>query len=143
MKILDVVVGVIINRRLEKYMGFRPSLWTGSPSQIPSKLLDRLINLIVACRSRYYVKMQREMLEGGTVDIPSNIFDWKALERTSGYLRLYMEEFHGKFVEIYDGNFPVEDFKDWFHEVHSKAAQGESAEKSVSEALLADDLPRV
>ena len=75
--------------------------------------------------------------------IGSVIFILKALERTSGYLRLYMEDFHDKFKESYDGNFPVEDFKDWFRYFHIERPEQESTKKSVSEALLADDLPRI
>ena len=74
---------------------------------------------------------------------PQNIFDWKALERASGYIRVYMEECHDQFKEEYDGNFLDEDFREWFRYFHVERPEQESAKKSVSEALLADDLPRV
>ena len=142
-KIFDVIVGYMLNRDLEKEIGIRQSLLKGKVIQIPSKILDRLINLMMGSRYSYYLKMRRNMLEGGVVEMPANIFDWKALERASGYLRVYMEECHDQFKEDYDGNFLAEDFKDWFHHVHIERPEREAAKKSVSEALLADDLPRV
>ena len=142
-KIFDTIVGFMLNRDLEKEIGVRHSLLKGKVVQIPSKLLDKLINLIMSTRYSYYAKMRRNMLEGGPVEMPSNIFDWKALERASGYLRVYMEECHGKFKADYDGNFLAEDFKDWFRHVHMARSARKTSKKSVSEALLADDLPRV
>lgn len=142
-KIFDAIVGFMLNRDLEKEIGVRHSLLKGKVVQIPSKLLDKLINLIMSTRYSYYAKMRRNMLEGGPVEIPSNIFDWKALERASGYLRVYMEECHDKFKEDYDGNFLAEDFKDWFRHVHIERPGRKTSKKTVSEALLADDLPRV
>ncbi|MYB93693.1 hypothetical protein F4054_03545 [Candidatus Poribacteria bacterium] len=142
-KIFDVIIGFMLNRNLEKEMGVRHKLFKGRLAEIPTKIFDRLVDLIVGTRYSYYLEMRRNLLEGGVVEIPSNIFDWKALERTSGYLRLYMEDFHDKFKERYDGNFPAEDFKDWFRYFHVERPEQESTKKSVSEALLADDLPRI
>lgn len=142
-KIFDMIVGFMLNRDLEKEMGIRQKLSKGRVWQIPSKIFDRLVNLMMGTRYSYYLEMRRNMLEGGVVEMPSNIFDWKALERASGYLRVYMEDFHDQFKESYDGNFPVEDFKDWFRHFHVERPERETTEKSVSEALLADDLPRV
>ena len=98
-KIFDVIIGFMLNRDLEKEMGVQRKLFKGRFAEIPSKVCDRLIDFIVGTRYSYYLEMRRNMLEGGVVEIPSNIFDWKALERTSGYLRLYMEDFHDKFKE--------------------------------------------
>lgn len=142
-KIFDMIVGFMLNRDLEKEVGIRHNLLKGKVFQIPSKIFDRLVDFMMGTRYSYYVEMRRNMLEGGVVDIPSNIFDWKALERTSGYLRVYMEEFHDRFKEGYDGNFFDEDFKDWFRYFHVERPEREATKKSVSEALLADDLPRV
>lgn len=142
-KIFDVIVGLMLNRDLEKEIGIRQSLLKGKMVQIPSKILDRLIDLIMSSRYSYYLKMRSNMLEGGTIEMPSNIFDWKALERTSGYLRVYMEECHDQFKEEYDGNFLAEDFKEWFRDFHIEPPTPKAEKKSVSEALLADDLPRV
>ncbi len=142
-KIFDVIIGFMLNRDLEKEMGGRQKLFKGRIPEIPSKIFDRFVDFIVGTRYSYYLEMRRNMLEGGVVEIPSNIFDWKALERTSGYLRVYMEDFHEQFIEHYDGNFPDEDFKDWFRYFHIERPEQESNKKSVSEALLADDLPRV
>lgn len=142
-KIFDMIVGFMLNRDLEKEVGIRHKLLNGRVWQIPSKIFDRLVNLMMGTRYSYYLEMRRNMLEGGVVEMPSNIFDWKALERASGYLRVYMEDFHDQFKENYDGNFPTEDFKDWFRHFHIERPAREEAKKSVSEALLADDLPRV
>ena len=142
-KIFDVIVGFMLNRDLDKEIGIRRSLLNGKIVQIPSKMLDKLINLIMSTRYSYYLKMQSNMLEGGIVEMPSNIFDWKALERASSYLRVYMEECHDGFKEEYDGNFLDEDFKEWFRYYHIERPEQESAKKSISAALLADDLPRV
>ncbi|MCY3550185.1 MAG: hypothetical protein OXU27_14730 [Candidatus Poribacteria bacterium] len=142
-RIFDMIVGFMLNRDLEKEIGIRHKLLKGRVWQIPSKIFDRLVNLMMGTRYSYYLEMRRNMLEGGVVEMPSNIFDWKALERASGYLRVYMEDFHDQFKENYDGNFPVEDFKDWFRHFHVERPERETTKKSVSEALLADDLPRV
>ncbi len=143
-RILDVIVGFILSRDLEKEMGTRQKVFRGKIAEIPSKFFDRILDFIAGTRYSYYLEMRRNMLEGGVVEIPSNIFDWKALERASGYLRLYMDDFHEKFTECYDGNFPVEDFKDWFRYFHiERPEEEESTKKSVSEALLSDDLPRI
>lgn len=142
-KIFDMIVGFMLNRDLEKEVGIRHKLLKGRVWQIPSKIFDRLVDLMMGTRYSYYLEMRRNMLEGGVVEMPSNIFDWKALERTSGYLRVYMEDFHDRFKESYDGNFPAEDFKDWFRHFHVERPERETTKKSVSEALLADDLPRV
>ena len=142
-KIFDVIVGFMLNRDLEKEIGIRHNLLEGKVVQIPLKILDRLIDLIMGTRYSYYLKMRSNMLEGGIVKMPSNIFDWKALERANGYLRVYMEECHDQFKEEYDGNFLDEDFREWFRYFHVERPEQESAKKSVSEALLADDLPRV
>ena len=142
-RIFDMLVGFLLNRDLEKEIGIRHKLLKGRVWQIPSKIFDRLVDLMMSTRYSYYVEMRRNMLRGGVVEMPSNIFDWKALERTSGYLRVYMEDFHDQFKENYDGNFPVEDFKDWFRHFHVERPERETTKKSVSEALLADDLPRV
>ena len=142
-KIFDVVIGFMLNRDLEKEMGVRHKFLKGRLAEIPAKLFDRLIDFLVGTRYAYYLEMRRNMLEGGVVEMPSNIFDWKALERASAYLRVYMEDFHDRFKEDYDGNFPAEDFKDWFRYVHIERPERESTKKSVSEALLSDDLPRV
>ena len=142
-KIFDVIIGFMLNRDLEKEIGVRHKLLKGRIAEIPSKIFDRFVDFIVGTRYAYYLEMRRNMLEGGVVEIPLNIFDWKALERASGYLRVYMEDFHDQFMEHYDGNFPVEDFKDWFHYFHIERPERESTKKSISEALLADDLPRV
>ena len=83
------------------------------------------------------------MLEGAPVAVPANMFDWKALERASDYLRVYMEECHTQFKADYDGNFLAEDFKEWFHHFHVERPAREAAKKSVSKALLSDDLPTV
>ena len=140
-KIFDVIVGFMLNRDLDKEIGTRQSLLKGKIGQIPSRMLDRFIDLIMGARYSYYLKMQSNMLEGGVVEMPSNIFDWKALERASSYLRVYMEECHDQFKEEYDGNFLDEDFKDWFRDFHIERPARKAAKKSVSEALLADDLP--
>ncbi len=142
-KIFDVIVGFMLNRDLEKEIGIRHNLLEGKVVQIPLKILDRLIDLMMGTRYSYYLKMRSNMLEGGIVKMPSNIFDWKALERANGYLRVYMEECHDQFKEEYDGNFLDEDFREWFRYFHVERPEQESAKKSVSEALLADDLPRV
>ena len=142
-KIFDVIVGFMLNRDLDKEIGARRSLLNGKIVQIPSKILDKLINLMMSTRYSYYLKMRSNMLEGGDIEMPSNIFDWKALERASGYLRVYMEECHDQFKEEYDGNFLAEDFKEWFRHFHIERPARKAAKKSVSEALLADDLPRV
>ena len=142
-KIFDVIVGFMLNRDLDKEIGIRRSLLNGKMVQIPSKILDKFINLMMSTRYSYYLKMRSNMLEGGIVEMPSNIFDWKALERANSYLRVYMEECHDQFKEEYDGNFLAEDFKEWFHYFHIERPEQESAKKSVSAALLADDLPRV
>ncbi len=142
-KIFDVIVGFMLNRDLDKEIGIRRSLLNGKIVQIPSKMLDKLINLIMSTRYSYYLKMRSNMLEGGIVEMPSNIFDWKALERASSYLRVYMEECHDGFKEEYDGNFLDEDFREWFRYYHIERPEQESAKKSISAALLADDLPRV
>ena len=142
-KIFDVIVGFMLNRDLEREIGIRHNLLEGKVVQIPLKILDRFIDLMIVTRYSYYLKMRSNMLEGGTVEMPSNIFDWKALERASGYLRVYMEECHDQFKEEYDGHFLDEDFREWFRYFHVERPEQESAKKSVSEALLADDLPRV
>ena len=142
-KIFDVIVGFMLNRDLEKEIGIRHNLLEGKVVQIPLKILDRLIDLMMGTRYSYYLKMRSNMLEGGIVKMPSNIFDWKALERANGYLRVYMEECHDQFKEEYDGHFLDEDFREWFRYFHVERPEQESAKKSVSEALLADDLPRV
>ena len=142
-KIFDVIVGFMLNRDLEKEIGIRHNLLEGKVVQIPLKILDRLIDLMMGTRYSYYLKMRSNMLKGGIVKMPSNIFDWKALERANGYLRVYMEECHDQFKEEYDGNFLDEDFREWFRYFHVERPEQESAKKSVSEALLADDLPRV
>ena len=142
-KIFDVIVGFMLNRDLDKEIGARHSLLNGKIVQIPSKILDKLINLMMSTRYSYYLKIRSNMLEGGIVEMPSNIFDWKALERASSYLRVYMDECHDQFKEEYVGNFLDEDFKEWFRYYHIERPQQESAKKSVSAALLADDLPRV
>ena len=142
-KIFDVIVGCMLNRDLDKEIGTRRSLLNGKMLQIPSKILDRLIDFMISTRYSYYLKMRSQMLEGGTIEMPSNIFDWKALERTSAYLRVYMEECHDQFKEEYDGNFLAEDFKEWFRHFHIERPARKAAKKSVSEALLSDDLPRV
>lgn len=142
-KIFDVIVGFMLNRDLEKEIGIRQNLLKGKMIQIPSKILDRFVDLMMGTRYAYYLKMRSNMLEGGIVEMPSNIFDWKALERASGYLRVYMEECHDQFKEEYDGNFLDEDFKEWFRYFHIERLERKAAKKSVSEALLADDLPRV
>ena len=142
-KIFDVIVGFMLNRDLEKEIGIRHNLLEGKVVQIPLKILDRLIDLMMGTRYSYYLKMRSNMLEGRTIEMPSNIFDWKALERASGYIRVYMEECHDQFKEEYDGNFLDEDFREWFRYFHVERPEQESAKKSVSEALLADDLPRV
>ena len=142
-KIFDVIIGFMLNRDLEKEIGVRDKFLKGRIAEIPSKVFDRFVDFIVGTRYSYYLEMRRNMLEGGVVAIPSNIFDWKALERASGYLRVYMEDFHDRFMEHYDGNFPTEDFKDWFYYFHIERPEQESTKKSISEALLADDLPRV
>ena len=142
-KIFDVIVGFMLNRDLEKEIGIRHNLLKGKVVQIPLKILDRFIDLMMVTRYSYYLKMRSNMLEGGAIETPSNIFDWKALERASGYLRVYMEECHDQFKEEYDGNFLDEDFREWFRYFHVERPEQESAKKSVSEALLADDLPRV
>ena len=142
-KIFDVIVGFMLNRDLEKEIGIRHNLLEGKVVQIPLKILDRFIDLMMVTRYSYYLKMRSNMLEGRTIEMPSNIFDWKALERASGYLRVYMEECHDQFKEEYDGNFLDEDFREWFRYFHVERPEQESAKKSVSEALLADDLPRV
>jgi len=54
-----------------------------------------------------------------------------------------MEDCHDEFKEEYDGNFLDEDFKEWFRHFHVERPARKAAKKSVSEALLADDLPRV
>ena len=142
-KIFDVIVGFMLNRDLEKEIGIRHNLLEGKVVQIPLKILDRFIDLMMVTRYSYYLKMRSNMLEGRTIEMPSNIFDWKALERASGYIRVYMEECHDQFKEEYDGNFLDEDFREWFRYFHVERPEQESAKKSVSEALLADDLPRV
>ena len=142
-KIFDVIVGFMLNRDLDKEIGVRHSLLNGKIAQIPSKILDKFINLMMRTRYSYYLKMRSNILEGGIVEMPSNIFDWKALERTSSYLRVYMDECHDQFKEEYDGNFLDEDFKEWFRHFHIERPARKAAKKSVSEALLADDLPRV
>lgn len=142
-KIFDAIIGFMLNRDLEKEVGIRHKLLKGKVLQIPSKILDRFIDFMISTRYAYYVKMRSNMLEGGVVEMPSNIFDWKALERASGYLRVYMEDCHDQFKEEYDGNFLDEDFKEWFHHFHVERPARKAAKKSVSEALLADDLPRV
>ena len=142
-KIFDIIVGFMLNRDLEKEIGIRHNLLEGKVVQIPSKILDRLIDLMMVTRYSYYLKMRSNMLEGGIVGMPANIFDWKALERASGYLRVYMEECHDQFKVEYDGNFLDEDFREWFRHFHVERPAREAAKKSVSEALLADDLPRV
>lgn len=142
-KIFDVIVGCMLNRDLDKEIGARRSLLNGKMLQIPSKILDRLIDFMISTRYSYYLKMRSNMLEGGTIEMPSNIFDWKALERASAYLRVYMEECHDQFKEEYVGNFLDEDFKDWFRYFHIERPARKAAKKSVSEALLSDDLPRV
>lgn len=142
-KIFDLIIGFMLNRDLEREMGVRHKFLRGRIAEIPAKAFDRVVDFIVGTRYSYYLEMRRNMLEGGVIEIPSNIFDWKALERTSGYLRLYMDDFHDKFKESYEGNFPVEDFKDWFRYFHVERPEQESTKKSVSEALLADDLPRI
>ena len=145
-KFFDVIVGFILNRQLEKEMDMRQRLFKGKAGQIPSKLFDKFINVMMATRYSYFMKLHKSMLYGHSVEMPSNIFDWKALERASGYLRLYMDECCNEFQENYDGHFPTEDFKDWFreaHQVHIERPARETTKKSVSEALLADDLPRV
>ena len=142
-KIFDVIVGFMLNRDLEKEIGIRHNLLEGKVVQIPLKILDRFIDLMMVTRYSYYLKMRSNMLEGRTIEMPSNIFDWKALERASGYIRVYMEECHDQFKEEYDGHFLDEDFREWFRYFHVERPEQESAKKSVSEALLADDLPRV
>ena len=142
-RIFDMIVGFMLNRDLEKEIGIRHRLLKGRVWQIPSKIVDRLVDLMMGTRYSYYLEMRRNMLEGGVVEMPSNIFDWKALERASGYLRVYMEDFHDQFAEGYDGNFLAEDFKDWFRHFHIERPERETTKKSVSEALLADDLPRI
>ena len=142
-KIFDVIVGFMLNRDLEREIGIRHNLLEGKVVQIPLKILDRFIDLMMVTRYSYYLKMRSNMLEGRAIETPSNIFDWKALERASGYLRVYMEECHDQFKEEYDGNFLDEDFREWFRYFHVERPEQESAKKSVSEALLADDLPRV
>ena len=142
-KIFDAIVGFMLNRDLEKEVGIRHKFLKGKVLQIPSKILDRFIDFMISTRYAYYVKMRSNMLEGGVVEMPSNIFDWKALERASGYLRVYMEDCYDQFKEEYDGNFLDEDFKEWFHHFHVERPARKAAKKSVSEALLADDLPRV
>ena len=142
-KIFDAIVGFMLNRDLEKEIGTRQNLLKGKVVQIPAKIFDRLVDLMMSSRYSYYLKMRRNMLEGGIVEMPSNIFDWKALERASSYLRVYMEECHDQFKEDYAGNFLAEDFKDWFRDFHTERPEREATKKSVSEALLADDLPRV
>lgn len=142
-KIFDVIVGFMLNRDLEKEIGIRQNLLKGKVVQIPSKILDRLIDLMMSTRYSYYLGMRSNMLEGGPVEMPSNLFDWKALERASGYLRVYMEECHDQFKEEYNGNFLDEDFREWFRYFHIERPAQESAKKSVSAALLSDDLPRV
>jgi hypothetical protein len=142
-KIFDVIVGFMLNRDLEREIGIRHNLLEGKVVQIPLKILDRFIDLMIVTRYSYYLKMRSNMLEGRTIEMPSNIFDWKALERASGYIRVYMEECHDQFKEEYDGNFLDEDFREWFRYFHVERPEQESAKKSVSEALLADDLPRV
>ena len=142
-KVFDVVIGFMLNRDLEREMGVGHKFLKGRLAEVPAKLLDRLIDYLIGARYAYYLEMRRNMLEGGVVEMPSNIFDWKALERASAYLRVYMEDFHDRFKEDYDGNFSAEDFKDWFRYVHVERPERESTKKSVSEALLSDDLPRV
>ena len=104
-KIFDLIIGFMLNRDLEREMGVRHKFLKGRIAEIPAKIFDRVVDLIVGTRYSYYLEMRRNMLEGGVIEIPSNIFDWKALERTSGYLRLYMEDFHNKFKESYEGKF--------------------------------------
>jgi len=142
-KIFDLIIGFTLNRELEKKLRIRPKLLNGRLAELPSKLFDRFINFMVGLRYTYYLEMQRNMLKGGIVEIPSNIFDWKALERASGCLRVYMQDFHNQFKESYVGDVRTEDFKDWFRHFHIERPEHESKKKSVSEALLADDLPRV
>ena len=142
-RIFDTIVGFMLNRDLEKEIGIRQNLLKGKVVQIPSKILDRFIDFLISTRYAYYLKMRSSMLEGGAVEMPANIFDWKALERASGYLRVYMEECHEVFKEEYDGNFLDEDFKEWFRHYHIERPARKAAKKSVSEALLSDDLPRV
>ena len=142
-KVFDVVIGFMLNRDLEREMGVRHKFLKGRLVEVPAKLFDRFIDFLIGTRYVYYLEMRRNMLEGGVVEMPENIFDWKALERASAYLRVYMEDFYDRFKEDYDGNFPAEDFKDWFRYVHVERPERESTKKSVSEALLADDLPRV
>ena len=142
-KIFDVVIGFMLNRDLDREVGVQHKFLKGSLAEIPAKVVDRLVDFMMGTRYAYYLEIRRNILEGGVVEMPSNIFDWKALERTCGYLRVYMEDFHDRFTEDYDGNFPAEDFKDWFRYFHVERPEREAAKKSVSEALLADDLPRV
>ena len=142
-KVFDVIVGFMLNRDLEKKMGVRHKFLKGRLAEIPAKVFDRLIDFIIGTRYAYYVEMRRNMLEGRVVEMPSNIFDWKALERASTYLRIYMEDIHDQFKEEYTGIFLAEDFKDWFRYVHVERPAREATKKSVSEALLSDDLPRV
>ena len=142
-KIFDVVIGFMLNRDLEREMGVQRKFLKGRLTEIPAKMIDRLVDFVMGARYAYYLEMRRNMLEGGVVEMPSNLFDWKSLERASAYLRVYMEEFHERFKEEYEGNFLSEDFKDWFRYFHVERPARESAKKSISEALLSDDLPRV
>ncbi len=142
-KIFDILIGFMLNRDLEREMGVCRKFLNGRFAEIPAKSIDRLVDFLMGARYAYYLEMRRNILEGGVVEVPSNLFDWKALERASTYLRVYMEEFHDRFKRDYEGNFPDEDFKDWFYRFHVERPQREATKKSVSEALLSDDLPRV
>ena len=142
-KIFDVIVKFVRNHNLGKKVGMQHKLFKGSVLALPSKIFDRMIDFMIGARYDDYIEILRNMLKGGVVDMPLNIFDWKELEKASAFLRLYMEDCHDEFRQDYVGSFPVEDFKEWFHGYHMAYEEQESAKKSVSEALLSDDLPKV
>lgn len=142
-KIFDIIVKFVRNQNLEKKVGMQPKLFKGSVLVLPSKIFDRMIDFMIGARYDHYIEILRNILKGGVVEMPLNIFDWKELEKASAFLRLYMEDCHDEFRQDYVGSFPVEDFKEWFHSYHMVCQEQESTKKSVSEALLSDDLPRV
>lgn len=142
-KISDIIVKFIRNHNLGKKVGTRQSLFRGNVLGIPSKIFDRMIDFMMGARYDHYIEILRNMLKGGVVEIPANIFAWKELEKASAFLRLYMEDCQDEFRQDYVGSFPVEDFKEWFHSYHKVCKEQESTKKSVSEALLSDDLPKV
>jgi len=142
-KISDILVKFVRNHNLGTKVGTRPNLFKGSILEIPSKIFDRMIDFMIGVRYNHYIAILRNMLKGGVVDMPLNIFDWKELEKASSFLRLYMEDCQEEFQQDYVGCFPVEDFKEWFHSYHMESQEQESAQESVSEGLLSDDLPKV